>query len=122
MNAGSSRAATLGLLLLGAGVLSGCAGVPGCDPVPEAISQTIVGNPYTGIANPSEGYAVAYYTITASGGIENIDVVEAAAESSDPQLERAFARAVEVSLAQWRYPPRRSACRVQKTFRFELVE
>ena len=96
--------------------------LPSCDPPPIPVEQIPPEYPIVESPIPINGYAVVAFTISVSGKVEDVELVESGAEPPHTGFSRGFGKSAERAISQWRYEPRQQACRSLQTFRFEIED
>ena len=96
--------------------------LPDYDPAPTPVERVPPEYPVVESPIPVNGYAVVAFTISESGKVEDVELVESGAEPSRIGFARGFGQSAEKAISQWRYEPRQQACRSLQTFRFEMEE
>ncbi len=92
-----------------------------CDPIPTPIERVPPDWPVVESYSPVEGFAVVAFTVSESGEVHDVKLLEAGSEPSYEGFTRGFGKSAVRAISQWRYEPRQEACRSQMklTFRIE---
>jgi TonB family protein len=96
--------------------------LPTCDPLPTPVERIPPDWPVVESYLPVEGFAVVAFTISESGEVDDVKLVEAGSEPSYDGFTRGFGRSAVRAISQWRYEPRQQACRTDMKLTFKLEE
>jgi len=96
--------------------------LPDCDPVPTPVERVPPEYPVVESPRPVKGYAVVAFTISGSGNVEDVELVESGSEPSHSGFARGFGQSAQRAVSQWLYEPRQQACRSLQRITFELEE
>jgi TonB family protein len=96
--------------------------LPDCDPPPTPVERVPPEYPTVESPIPISGYAVVAFTISQSGNVEDVKLIESDSEPSHSGFSKGFGRSAERAISQWRYAPRPKACRSKQKFTFEIEE
>lgn len=110
------------LLIIASNDLAIAGDLPSCSPPPAPVERVPPEYPMIESPFPISGYAVVAFTISESGKVEDVEIVESGSEPTHSAFARGFGQSAERAISQWLYKPRQQACRSQMTFRFELEE
>jgi len=96
--------------------------LPDCDPLPTPVERVPPEYPIVESPLPVKGYAVVGFTISMSGKVVDVELVESGSEPPHSGFARGFGRSAERAISQWRYEPRQHACHALQKFTFEIEE
>ena len=96
--------------------------LPDCDPSPTPTERVQPEYPIVESPVPVKGYAIVAFTISESGDVEDVQLIESGSEPPHSGFTRGFGRSAERAISHWRYQPRKQACRSVQRFQFELDE
>ena len=96
--------------------------LPSCSPPPAPVERVPPEYPMIESPIPISGYAMVAFTISESGKVEDVEILESVSEPTHSGFTRGFGQSAKRAISQWLYDPRQQACRSQMMFKFELEE